>query len=252
MPALLRNLSVAAVLAAMALPVASCTRDDSLLVLSASSAQDAVRELATSTAGDVDVVSGGSSALVRQLQSGVGGDVLITADVQTMRAAVDAGVISSDPVTFAASRLVVAVPVEQRAQMAGSLLSGFDFSENVLVLCSEPVPCGAAARAALDRAGVDPVVSSYEPSSRQALAKVALGVADVALVWRVDLESDDRVVAVSSEIDMPITQYRAAVVSEAQDPERASRFVRTLTSEKGQSVLAAYGFEPVTVLESPR
>ena len=228
--------------------LAACSENDSMLVLTASSAQDAVRGLAEDSPGEIGVASGGSSSLVRQLSGGAEADVLITADEATMAAASEAGLLASEPVTVAASRLVLAVPAGDSVETSRppvTSLQDLESPEVDLVLCAEPVPCGAAARTALDAAGVDPQVRSYEPNSRQALSKVALGVADAALVWEVDLHSEERVSAASSVGRMPETHYSAAVVRGARHPDLAADFISRMASDEGQAVLAQFGFLPV-------
>lgn len=228
--------------------LAACSGNDSMLVLTASSAQDAVREIAENPAGGIGVASGGSNSLVRQLSSGAEADVLITADEATMAAASDAGLLASEPVTVATSRLVLVVPAEGSLPADSPIvtsLADLESSEIDLVLCSEPVPCGAAARAALDSAGLDPQVRSYEPNSRQTLSKVALGVADAALVWEVDARSEERVAVVSSADQMPVTRYQAAVVRGARHPDQAEEFISRMESDEGQARLAEFGFLPV-------
>jgi molybdate transport system substrate-binding protein len=242
---------VGALLLLLVTPLTACARSDSLLVLSASSAQDAVRSMAEADLDLVDVASGGSSSLVRQIAGGADADVLITADEATMQAAADAGLLASEPVTVAKSRLVVAVAAGDSEAAQAPSLSEFDFSNATLVLCSEPVPCGAAAQTALATAGIDPQVSSYEPNSRQTLAKVGMGVADVALVWEVDLQTDDRVVAASAGSQLPVTRYQAAVVRGTSDPVRATEFIEGLTSSDGQALLAEYGFLAANHLDGP-
>jgi molybdate transport system substrate-binding protein len=212
------------------------------LVLSASSAQEAVRAVADDLPGETQVAAGGSSALVRQLQSGARADVLITADERTMSAAVDAGLVATAPTAIASARLALAVPSGAQPTSPAQRLTEVDFTDVRLVLCSPPVPCGAAAEQALSRAGIDPEVSSYEPNSRQTLAKVALGVADAALVWNVDLHDEPRVRAEYPGLDLPTTTYYAAVTKGASRPEQARAFITSLTSAAGQATLHSFGF----------
>lgn len=228
--------------------LASCSANDSMLILSASSAQDGVRGLAEASPGEIGVASGGSSSLVRQLSSGAQADVLITADEATMTAAADAGLLASEPVTVAVSQLVLAVPAEDTVDAGRPPITGLaDLASGDvdLVLCAEPVPCGTAAREALDAAGVDPPVRSFEPNSRQALSKVALGVADAALVWEVDVASEERASVVRSAGEMPVTHYMAAVVRGARHPDLAEEFIVRMESDEGQALLAQFGFLPV-------
>lgn len=248
-----RNLGTAALLIGAGQWVSGCAPSDSLRVLSASSAQDTVRAAVSQSDSTIQVASGGSNSLVRQLASGAQADVLITADERTMSAAVDAGLTASDPIVVGQSRLVLVVPagtVHEGKRRLGEIsnLRDVDFADTRLVVCADPVPCGAATQRAFADAGIDPPVSSYEPSSRQALSKVAIGVADAAFVWDVDLRADARVAAAYSGTDLPVTQYRAVVLASSSRPDDAHSFIAELQSSNGQRLLAEHGFLPATTI----
>src|SRR5215218_473735 len=126
----------------------------------------------------------GSSDLLAQLRQGAVADVLATADQRTMDGAVDAGVLSADPVVFAGNSLAVALApgnpagIEALDDLAGDAL---------VVVCAPQVPCGAATREMAEKAGLDLAPVSEESSVTDVLAKVGTGEADAGIVYRTDL-----------------------------------------------------------------
>ena len=58
-----------------------------------------------------------------------------------------------------------------------------------VALCAEQVPCGAAAKKALDAAGVTLTPVTLEQDVKAALSKVKLGEVDAALVYRTDAQA---------------------------------------------------------------
>ncbi|MCH9815337.1 MAG: substrate-binding domain-containing protein [Actinomycetia bacterium] len=226
------------VIAAVTVALGSaCGSNSDLLVLSAASAQDAVRVLASDQSAAV--ASGGSNALVRQLAGGARGDVLITADARTMAAAAEQGLLSADPITFATSELVLAVPATQTAVSSLADLKDADLS---LVVCAPEVPCGWAARPVLEQQGLRDQVRSLEPNSRQALAKLRLGQVDAALVWAVDIAGNETLRAISLATETDPTHYQAAVTRQAVAPAAARAFVQSLLSPTSQASLREQGF----------
>jgi molybdate transport system substrate-binding protein len=221
-----------------------CACSNDLLVLSAASAQDGIRAIANQDADSsvprVAVASGGSNALVRQLGSGARGDVLITADARNMSDAIDQGLVAGEPVTFAQSTLVLAVSAS-----SGSVNGLADLSKTgvTLVICAPEVPCGDAAAEVLTDRKINADVRSWEPNSRQALAKVSLGEADAALVWAVDVAQDNRVRAIPLPSNRSTTNYQAAVTQHASNSAEANAFVTALLSSRSQATLADLGFQ---------
>jgi molybdate transport system substrate-binding protein len=113
-----------------------------------------------------------------------------------------------------------------------------------VALCAEQVPCGAAAKTAIEAAGLTITPVSFEENVRAALSKVALGEVDAALVYRTDAAIDDSVDAIEfPESAQAINNYPIAVLTEAPNKEGAEAFVAYVLSPAGMAVLTEYGFQ---------
>lgn len=186
----------------------------------------------------------GSSTLASQINQGAPADVFAAASAATMATVTDAGNAAGPPVTFARNQLVIAVPKGNPGQVAG--LAGLARPGVTVALCAPRVPCGAAARTALNAAGVRITPVTLEQDVRGALAKVRLGEVDAALVYRTDAT------AAASQVDAvefpesahAVNDYPVVVLQGASNPAAARAFVAYLRSERGQATLAAAGFQP--------
>jgi hypothetical protein len=100
---------------------------------------------------------------------------------------IDAGDAAGTPTVFFRNQLVIAVPKgnpERIAALADLTLPGLK-----VALCTEQVPCGAAAKKALEAAGTKLTPVTLEQEVKQALSKVKLGEVDAALVYRTDVKA---------------------------------------------------------------
>jgi len=220
-----------------------------LTILAAASLQPAFDELAARFAElqpGVDlrpITYDGSSTLATQLVEGAPADVFAAADERTMTTVSDADLVEAGTLAvFTTNTLRIAVapgnPLDVRA-LADLTRPGLQ-----VVLCAVEVPCGAAARAALDAAGVTVRPASEEQNVTAVVTKVAAGEADAGLVYAssiadaagaldgVDFAGSDRVVS----------SYPIAVLADAANPAAARAFVDLVRSPAGQDVLAAHGF----------
>ena len=248
---LLLLLGVVAALGAQAGCTAGYSEGDrTLRVYAASSLSAAFEVLAqdfeTSHDGvDVQLVLGGSSDLVAQIDQGARADVLATADEATMGALVAADLAAGDPQPFATNELVIAVPPGNPADVRS--LTDLVRSEVQLVTCAPEVPCGAAAEVLADRAGVDLRPVSEEQSVSGVLDKVRSGEADAGLVYVTEVAAADGAV---TGIEVPEAAgvrnvYPIVTVAGSDQPELARKFVDLVRSERGRAVLARLGFGPV-------
>jgi molybdate transport system substrate-binding protein len=185
----------------------------------------------------------GSSALATQINQGAPVDVFASAAPANMKAVTDAGNGDGTPVTFVKNQLVIAVPkgnpegVRGLADLTGAVLK--------VALCAEQVPCGAAAKKALDTAGVKLTPVTLEQDVKAALSKVKLGEVDAALVYRTDTK------AAASDVDgieFPesagaINEYPIVVVKDAPNKAGAQAFVAYVRSDRGKAVLDKAGFQ---------
>jgi molybdate transport system substrate-binding protein len=228
-----------------------------LAVFAASSLTEAFVELetefeATDPGVDVVVSTAGSQVLRVQIEQGAPADVFAAANAEHMQALVTAGLARGD-VLFAEGELVLVVPP---ANPAG-LRSLEDLPRATRIVLGGPeVPVGKYTRAMLDRADarygagfrarVEEHVVSLEPNVRQVLAKVELGEADAAVVYRSDVATARAVtlIEIPPELGVP-AQYHAGVVTGAAQPALAERFVEHLRSPAGQAVLVRHGFRSI-------
>ncbi|MFS2292350.1 MAG: molybdate ABC transporter substrate-binding protein [Actinomadura sp.] len=186
---------------------------------------------------------GGSSTLAQQITQGAPADVFASASPATMATATAAGDAAGRPRAFARNRLVIAVPKDD----PGRVRTAGDLSRPGLkvVLCAEQVPCGAAARTALDAAGtrVEPV--SRERDVKAVLTKVSLGEADAGLVYRTDVKAaGGEVKGIEfAEAEKAINDYPIVEVAGAPQSALAKEFIRLVLGERGKAALARAGFE---------
>ncbi|MBG0564125.1 molybdate ABC transporter substrate-binding protein [Actinoplanes aureus] len=180
----------------------------------------------------------GSSALATQINEGAPADVFASA-APTNMAAVTSAV---SPTTFVRNQLVIAVAKGNPKGVTG--LAGLTGADLKVALCAAAVPCGAAARTAIEAAGVKITPVTLEQDVKAALSKVKLGEVDAALVYRTDAR------AAAAEIDgiefpesaQAMNDYPIAVLKEAPNPVAAQAFVDYVLAE-GITVLTEAGFQ---------
>lgn len=185
----------------------------------------------------------GSSQLATQINQGAPADVFAAASPATMKVVTDAGNGAGTPVTFARNQLVIAVPKGNPDGVTG--LADLTGPGVKVALCAEQVPCGAAARTALDASGLKLTPVTLEQDVKAALSKVRLGEVDAALVYRTDTR------AAASDVDgveFPesagaVNDYPVVVLKDAPSKAAAEAFVAYVRSGEGQAVLTAAGFQ---------
>ncbi|MFV2094454.1 molybdate ABC transporter substrate-binding protein [Micromonospora sp. LOL_013] len=218
-----------------------------LTVLAAASLTDAFTRIGADFEAanpDVSVTFSfaGSSQLAQQITAGAPADVFAAASPATMATVVSAGEAAGEPAVFARNQLVIAVPDGNPAGVTG--LADLTRSGVKVALCAEQVPCGAAARTALDAAGSDLVPVTFERDVRAALSKVRLGEVDAAVVYRTDAAAAaDEVDAVEFvEAARAINDYPIVTLAAATNPQAGEAFVGYVRAAAGQAVLTDAGF----------
>ncbi|MFW6198359.1 MAG: molybdate ABC transporter substrate-binding protein [Acidobacteriota bacterium] len=224
-----------------------------LSVFAASSLTEAFRQLeegfeAAHPDIDVRLTFSGSQVLRLQLEQGAVADVFASANERHMDALVDAGMVSYSRV-FAHNELVVVVPPDNPASVDS--FPELPRAER-LVIGTEGVPVGIYTRQLLDRAGAelgeefvarlrDSVVSE-EANVRLVRAKVELGEADAAIVYRTDATVSDRVkvVAVPESLNVRASYFIGPIT--ASGNPAADRFIAYVLSEEGRRALEDHGF----------
>lgn len=222
-------------------------------VFAASSLTEAFGEIerafeATHPGIDVQSTFAGSQILRLQIEQGAAADAFASADEDHMRALERTGRVEAVQ-TFAHNALAVIVPLQNPA----GIESVADLPRATRIVLGTPsVPVGRYTRAVLDRAGarfgpeyvtsVMARVVSEENNTRLVRAKVELGEADAAIVYRTDAIASDRVRSVPIPPDLNVTAHYliAPVVGRARD---SSAFVDFVGSESGRRSLERHGFE---------
>jgi molybdate transport system substrate-binding protein len=186
---------------------------------------------------------GGSAALATQVDQGAPADVFASAAPRNMATVVDAGGAAGEPVVFARNQLVLAVPKGNPKGVRG--LADLARPAVKVALCAAQVPCGAAARTALDAAGAAVTPVTLEQDVKAALSKVRLGEVDAALVYRTDVR------AAAAEVDgvefpesaRAVNDYPIVVLRAAPNPAGAAAFLAVVRSEPGRAALTGAGFQ---------
>jgi molybdate transport system substrate-binding protein len=225
-----------------------------LLVFAASSLREAFTELARAFERQnrgvtVELNLAGSQELRTQIENGAPADVFASADWKQMQALVPADVAGQARV-FARNQPVIAVPAGNPAAIHG--LADLDRARRI-VLGAPEVPIGAYALRVLDaaerrygagfRARVEARVVSRELNVRQVLAKVTLGEADAAIVYRTDAEATRGIAIVEIPPELnTVAEYPIAALARAPHPALAGAFVALVLSAAGREALGRHGF----------
>lgn len=198
---------------------------------------------------DVVLALAGSQVLRLQIEQGAPADVFASADPAHMRALEEHGRVRDGHI-FAHNQLVLIVPPGNPARIA----SFRDLPRaSRLVLGTENVPVGSYARRALRRAeaageggfaaSVLARVASEESNVRQVRAKVELGEADAAIVYRSDTMAADRVRTIEIPPALNVSaDYSIGIVEGSVNPDLAEAWLAFVLSREGRLLLARHGF----------
>jgi molybdate transport system substrate-binding protein len=227
-----------------------------LTVFAASSLRDAFQDLGRifeqeHPGTSVSFNFAGSQELRTQVEHGARADVLASADPRTLRALAGAG-LSLEPQVFARNEPVIVVPVGNPARI--DALADLPRARRLVVGAPE-VPIGEYTVRILEAASrrygpafgaaVESRVASRELNVRQVLAKVALGEADAAIVYRTDALASRgavEVISIPPQLNV-VAEYPIALLRGAARPGLARAFVELVLSSAGQAVLARHGFQ---------
>ncbi|HVU52473.1 MAG TPA: molybdate ABC transporter substrate-binding protein [Polyangia bacterium] len=228
-----------------------------LVVFEAASLKDVFARLARRFEAEnpgVAVVANaaGSQELRTQLEQGAAADVFASADRNHMDAVVARKLVDA-PAILACNEPVVVV----RAGLTPPVTRFADLPRAERIVVGAPdVPVGRYMRSILDKAAaklgpdfaarVEARIVSRELNVRQVLAKVVLGEADAAVVYRSDaLAAAGKVRLVEIPPDLNVTaEYPIATLRAAPHADLARRFVALVRSPEGVAALREAGFVP--------
>ena len=244
--------------AGVALALVACGADapprEPLQVFAASSLTEAFQEMAAAFEGtspdtEVALVFAGSQVLRLQIEQGARADIFASADPRHMESLARVGLVTR-PRLLAENELVVIVPpgnparIETFADLAGA---------DRVVIGTPGVPVGAYARAvlrraeeAVDLAGFEEAVMgrvvSEESNVRLVRAKVEMGEADAAIVYRTDaVPGRVGIVPVPPRANVR-ARYLIGVVADGRNRAAAKRWLAFASSPAGRRILTRHGF----------
>ena len=238
----------------------SDTRQTELVVFAASSLTDAFRDAAAAFEAEnpgvrITLNFDGSQRLRTQLEHGARADLFASADWQQMDILVEAGLVNGEPVKFTSNRLAVVVYPGFRQDPTLADLTG---PGSKVLIAQETVPAGYYSRTMLANLQGDPAfardyadqvlanVVSEEANVRNVAQKVALGEADVGIVYQTDAAapgiSQNVLVLTIPEALNVIAAYPIANLRNSTQQDLARLFIEYLMAEEGQQVLRDHGF----------
>ncbi len=207
---------------------------------------------------EVRLNTAGSQQLAVQLEHGATADLFASADPAVLERLAQSGHVGPGKL-FARNALVIAVQPSNPKEITG--LTDLLRVERV-VLAAPEVPVGKYSRELLAKAElslgagfkerVEAKARSGELSTRQVLARVALGEADAGLVYRTDVAAAADVEAVEIPAALNVSaRYAIAVPRSAPNPQLAGQFIALLLSPAGQAELERRGFLPAGTERAP-
>lgn len=241
----------------MAIIVSACGSDSEqaggeelsgeLNVFAAASLTDAFDELASQFAEEHPEVTyipnyASSSTLATQINEGAPADVFASANEAQMEVVQDTDAVD-EPTFFA--RNVLELVVESGNPHDITSIEDLARDDLTVVRAGDDVPAGAATITMLENAGLEINPSSLEVDVRATLARIELGEADVAVVYRSDVATaDDSVEGVEiPEEDNVEVDYPIAAIGDSGNPDAAEAWI-TFVLEEGSDVLEEYGLIP--------
>ena len=228
-------------------PAARTSEDVELTVFAAASLKESFTTLGEAfeeqhPGTTVTFVFGPSSGLARQINEGAPADVFASASTRNMDEVTTSGKIVGEPRTFARNSMQIAVPAGNPGGIDD--LSDLARPQAKVALCQEQVPCGVAAAAVLDKAGVTVNPATREADVKAVTTKVELGEVDAGIVYVTDVRAaGDEVRGVPIPDDLnATTDYPIGVTAGSAHPEQAEAFLALVTGEEGKQVLTGQGF----------
>ncbi len=194
----------------------------------------------------------GSQELRTQLDNGAHADVFASADQANMAPLEKAGRVGA-AMAFARNQLVIAVAPESATRIRA--LADLPLAQRIVIGAPE-APIGRYTETVLDNAqrafggqfrrAVDAHVVSRELNVKQVLAKVTLGEADAAIVYRSDaVAAKGKVVVVAIPPELNVdASYPIASVTGATNATLGRAFIELVRSPAGQTQLVQAGFLP--------
>jgi molybdate transport system substrate-binding protein len=253
-----------AALGSLALVVAACGNSSSSSKLSSGSSNASKPDLTVSAAASLKAAFtaygrqfpqatvrysfAGSDMLAAQIEQGVKPDVFASANTKLPATLYAKGLVSK-PVTFAANKLVIAVP-----SGSAKVHSVSDLKKPGVTIAtgSATVPIGAYTRRVLAKLGpaasakILANVRSEEPDVTGIVGKLTQGAVDAGFTYVTDVNATKgalKATALPASVQ-PVVAYGVAIVKGSPHSAQAQQFISGLLGGAGQAQLKAAGFLP--------
>jgi molybdate transport system substrate-binding protein len=245
-----RRLAVLAVAAACVAGMAACGggshNSDQLVVSAAASLDTAFNDYVDAAGIDAKMSFAGSDELAAQIRQGVKPDVYAAANTTLPDELHKEGLVG-EPTVFATNTLVLAVPQDSQIDSLDDLTQ----PDTSIVMGDSTVPVGSYTREVLDhlpadqRKAIYDNVRSEEPDVSGISGKLTQGGADAGFIYITDVTaSAGQLKSIQLPADLqPNVAYGAAVVTGANNPEGARKFIDGLVSADGATALEDAGFK---------
>jgi molybdate transport system substrate-binding protein len=236
--------------------LAGCGDDDSgsaertrLVVSAAASMTEALEQCAPrfgeAENADVRLSLAGSDELAAQIRQGARVDAYAAANTR-LPDELHGDDLLEKPVVFATNEFVLAVPEDSEIDSVDDLAE----EGTTVVIGSESVPIGTYTRETLARLppaqerAILANVRSNEPDVKGIVGKLTQGAADAGFVYVTDVNATGgalRAIELPTELEPQVT-YGAGVVTNAEQPELARKFVEGLVDGDCADALSEAGF----------
>ena len=136
---------------------------------------------------------------------------------------------------FASNYLTIATPKGNPADIRDIA----DFSDKIIAVCSERVPCGRLSSELISWLGVEVNPTTREPNVRAVRTKVELGEVDAGLIYITDINDQIESILIDGSENIQ-TKYPIAIIDDAKPG--AQNFVEFVLSPYGQKILEQFRF----------
>jgi len=189
----------------------------------------------------------GSDVLAAQIEQGLKPDVFASANTKLPKLLYARGLVSK-PVTFAANKLVIAVPAGATKVKSVSDLEKPGVN---VAIGSATVPIGSYTRKVLAKLGAASAkilanVRSEEPDVSGIVGKLTQGAVDAGFTYITDVNATKgalKAIALPASLQ-PVVAYGVAIVKGDPHPAQAQAFISGLLSGPGQTDVINAGFLP--------
>jgi molybdate transport system substrate-binding protein len=190
----------------------------------------------------------GSDMLAAQIEQGVKPDVFASANTALPDMLYAKGLVSK-PVTFAANKLVIAVPSGSTKVHS---VTDLEKPGATIAIGSATVPIGAYTRKVLAKLGpaasakILANVRSEEPDVTGIVGKLTQGAVDAGFTYVTDVKATKgalKAITLPASVQ-PVAAYGVSIVKGSPHSAQAQQFISGLLSGAGQAQLKAAGFLP--------